>query len=179
MPRSSVTSGKSSPRPAPRLRRAYYECRYGQLHLHNAIPAGGGFDELTAIVCIPASGQTGRAFQSLLAELGHDRSIYAPDLPGTGESDPAGATPPAEAALAALQDFLDTMRLREVDVVAWGDGGVVARQLASTRPRQVRRIVMLAEAGAGGARPSQPLLSLSADEAAAAGRNARIAEFLT
>jgi hypothetical protein len=32
---------------APRLRRAYHDCRYGQLHLHNAIPAGGGFDELT------------------------------------------------------------------------------------------------------------------------------------
>ena len=25
----------------PRLRRAYYDCRYGQLHVHNAIPAGG------------------------------------------------------------------------------------------------------------------------------------------
>jgi pimeloyl-ACP methyl ester carboxylesterase len=166
-------------RPAPRLRRAYYECRYGQLHLHNAIPAGGGFDELTAMLCIPATGQTGRVFQSLLAELGHDRSIYAPDLPGTGESDSAGATPPLEAALTALQDFLDTMRLREVDVVALGDGGGIARALASQRPRQVRRIVLMAEAGPGGPRPAQPLLSLSAEEAADPRRNARIAEFLT
>lgn len=166
-------------RPPPRLRRAYYECRYGQLHLHNAIPAGGGFDELTAIVCIHGTGQTGRAFQSLLAELGHDRSIYALDLPGTGESDPAsGATSPTEAALAALQDFLDTMRLREVDVVAIGDGAGIARQFAALRPRQVRRVVLMGETGAGGPRPTQPVLSLSAEEAAGSRRNARIAEFL-
>jgi pimeloyl-ACP methyl ester carboxylesterase len=175
----SPRSSASGQRPAPRLRRAYYECRFGQLHLHNAIPAGGGFDELTAMLCIPGTGQTGRAFQSLLAELGHDRSIYAPDLPGTGESDSAGALPPVEAALAALQDFLDTMRLREVDVVAFGDGGAIARELAAQRPRTVRRIVLMAESGPGAPRPAQPLLVLSADEAAGAGRNARIADFLT
>jgi pimeloyl-ACP methyl ester carboxylesterase len=178
MPRAPK-SPEPAPRPAPRLRRAYYECRYGQLHLHNAIPAGGGFDELTAMLCIPASGQTGRAFQSLLAQLGHDRSIYAPDLPGTGESDSAGTTPPLEAALAVLQDFLDTMRLREVDVVALGDGCAVARHLAAQRPRQVRRIVLMGEHGASGPRPTQPLLSLSAEEAAGPRRNDRIAEFLT
>jgi pimeloyl-ACP methyl ester carboxylesterase len=178
MARSTKTATPAA-RPAPRLRRAYYECRYGQLHLHNAIPAGGGFDELTAMLCIPAAGQTGRAFQSLLAELGYDRSIYAPDMPGTGESDPPGNASPMEAALAALQDFLDTMRLREVDVVAMGDGGAIARQLAALRPRQVRRVVLLGETGAGGTRPAQPLLSLTSAETAAPRRNARIAEFLT
>jgi pimeloyl-ACP methyl ester carboxylesterase len=166
-------------RPAPRLRRAYYECRYGQLHLHNAIPAGGGFDELTALLCIPGTGMTGRAFQSVLAELGHDRSVYAPDMPGTGESDTAGATAPVEAALAALQDFLDTMRIREVDLLALADGGVIARQLAQLRPKQVRRVVLLAETGAGGGPLVQPTLSLGQDEAHGPRRNARIAEFLT
>jgi pimeloyl-ACP methyl ester carboxylesterase len=114
----------------------------------------------------------------VLAELGYDRSVYAPDLPGTGESDHPGPVPAAEAALAALQDFLDTMRLREVDLLAQGDGGSIARQLAVVRPRQVRRVVFLAESGAGGARPTQPVLSIGADEAAGPRRNARIAEFL-
>jgi pimeloyl-ACP methyl ester carboxylesterase len=176
MPRSPTTPSTSA-RPAPRLRRAYYECRFGQLHLHNAIPAGGGFDERTALLCIPPSGETGRAFRSVLAELGYDRSVYAPDLPGTGESDAADVAP-VEAALAVLQDFLDTMRLREVDVLALGDGGVIARRLASLRPRQVRRVVLLAETGDGGARPAQPLLPMTAAEAADPRRNARIAEFL-
>src|SRR4051812_44051469 len=71
----------------PRLRRAYFECRHGQLHVHNAIPAGGGFDELTTLVCLHGDGATGRIFLELSKRLGRTRSIYSPDLPGKGESD--------------------------------------------------------------------------------------------
>jgi pimeloyl-ACP methyl ester carboxylesterase len=175
-----ATAKNSTPavRPPPRLRRAYYECRFGQLHLHNAIPAGGGFDELTALLCIPGAGMTGRAFQSVLAELGFDRSVYALDLPGTGESDSAGSVPPLEAALGAVEDFLDTMRIRAVDVLALADGAQIARQLAASRPRQVRRVVLLAEPTGMSAPLSQPLLSLDQTEAHGPRRNARIAEFL-
>jgi pimeloyl-ACP methyl ester carboxylesterase len=170
---------KSSERPAPRLRRAYYECRYGQLHLHNAIPAGGGFDEKTALLCVPGTGMTGRVFQSVLAELGYDRSVYAFDLPGTGESDAAPGVPALDAALAALQDFLDTMRLREVDVLTLSDGGHVARLLATQRARQVRRIVFMSEPRPFvGPEVTQPVLSLSQDEAHGPARNTRLAEFL-
>ena len=35
----------------PRLRRAYFETRYGQLHVHYAIPAGGGFEEGATLLC--------------------------------------------------------------------------------------------------------------------------------
>ncbi len=129
---------------APRLRRAYFECRWGQLHVHNAIPAGGGFDELTPLLCIHGSGGTGRRFTDLLPLLGRDRSVYAPDLPGTGESDAPPATEPVvAAAAAALADFLDNMRLRQVDVIAEGAQGVaVAAALATLRARALRRIVL-------------------------------------
>ena len=129
-------------RPPPRLRRAYFDCRYGQLHVHNAIPAGGGFDELTTLLCIPASGASGRVFQRVLAELGHDRSIYALDLPGCGESDPAPGVVALEAGVNALGDFLDSMRIRQVDLLAQGDGEAIARQFAAARPAQVRRIAL-------------------------------------
>lgn len=167
---------KSDSRPVrspPRLRRAYYECRFGQLHVHNAIPAGGGFDEKTALLCIHGSGATGRAFQELLAALGADRSIYAPDLPGAGESDPAPGLAMAEAALAALQDFLDTMRLREVDVLGVQEGALLARQLASVRGKAVRRVVLIGDVGP---RPAHPSLQLPAQ--AMAQCIARISEFL-
>ena len=75
----------------PRVRRAYFECRYGQLHVHYAIPAGGGFDEATTLLCIPGAAGQGRFFRPLLLPLGRDRSVYAPDLPGCGESDPSTA----------------------------------------------------------------------------------------
>ncbi|MFM1885641.1 MAG: hypothetical protein RL026_798 [Pseudomonadota bacterium] len=134
-------------RPAPRLRRAYFECRWGQLHVHNAIPAGGGFDEATPLLCLHDAGATGRAFAALLPVLGLDRSVYAPDLPGHGESDaPATAPAAVDAAAAAVLDFLDGMRLRQLDLFAAGArGAAVAALLARDRPRALRRIVLLGD----------------------------------
>ncbi len=165
-------------RPAPRLRRAYFDCRYGQLHVHNAIPAGGGFDELTTLVCIPGSGTTGPVFASVLAELGRERSIYALDLPGSGESDPAGGVGAVEAGVHAVGDFLDSMRIRVVDLLALADGAVIARRLAAERPKQVRRVALMSEGAAAAQALSQPSLLLDAAQAAAPGRNARLIQFL-
>ncbi len=132
-------------RQAPRLRRAYYDCRHGQLHLHNAIPAGGGFDELTSVICVHGSGETGRVFLPLLPQLGVERSVYAPDLPGCGESDPAPGVPFTEAAAQAVMDFAESMRIRRFDLVARGDGIAAARLVAAQRPDAVRRLVELGE----------------------------------
>lgn len=137
---------QDSARPPPRLRRAYYDCRYGQLHLHNAIPGGGGFDELTAVLCVHASGETGRAFMPLLAILGYERSVYAPDLPGCGETDPAPGEVATAAGVHALTDFLDSMRIRSVDLVTLGDGKEIAQRLASLRGGGVRRVLHLTAA---------------------------------
>ncbi len=121
-------------RPAARLRRTYFDCRYGQLHVHQAIPPGGGFDEATALLCIPGPAGEGRFFQALLGPLGADRSIYAPDLPGCGQSDaPAGPSGSEQHALALL-DLLDSLRQRRVDVLAQAAGAEVALALAALRP---------------------------------------------
>jgi pimeloyl-ACP methyl ester carboxylesterase len=146
----SAKSPDSRP-PPPRLRRAYHDCRYGQLHLHNAIPAGGGFDELTPVLCVHGSGETGRVFVPLLQTLGYERSVYAPDLPGCGESDPAPGDTSLEAGVNLLADFLDSMRIRTFDLVARGDGQVIAQQLAQARGAAVRRSILLSreEADAG------------------------------
>lgn len=166
-----------SVRPAPRLRRAYFDCRYGQLHVHNAIPSGGGFDELTTLVCIHGAGTTGRVFASVLADLGQERSIYALDLPGAGETDAAAGVSAVEAGVNAVGDFLDSMRIRIVDLVAYTDGGTIVRRLAAARPNQVRRVALLAEAAGATPAVAQPTLVLDAAQSAAPGRNARLAEF--
>jgi pimeloyl-ACP methyl ester carboxylesterase len=133
-----------------RVRRGYFECRYGQLHVHNAIPAGGGFEEGTPLLCLHPSPLSGRVFTRFLAVAGAGRSIFAPDLPGFGESDP----PPREAGLAeqaaAIGDFLDTMRLRQVDLLGQGFGAAVAVELAAARPTQVRRLVLVSPAATDG-----------------------------
>ena len=176
---AKATQQAPAVRPPPRLRRAYFDCRYGQLHVHNAIPAGGGFDEQTTLICIHGAGQNGRIFHSLLAELGYDRSIYAPDLPGSGVSDPAPGEDPMEAAVHAIGDFLDSMRIRRVDLIAQAEGTLVLRRLAAARPAQLRRVALLAEpVGVRAAALPQPALQLSAADAQAPDRNRRLADFL-
>jgi len=127
----------------PRLRRAYFECRYGQLHVHNAIPSGGGFDELTTLVCLHASSTTGRSFLEVSRLLGTTRSVYSPDTPGCGESD----APPQQLSIAgygeAIGDFLDSMRFRQVDLLGAHSGAAVAAELAIARPGVVRRVIMV------------------------------------
>jgi len=143
MSRMSRPAGKPQRVEEPRVRRGYFECRYGQLHVHNAIPPGGGFEEGTALICLHGAQGTGRTFRAFLALVGRDRSVYAPDLPGYGESDgPSQAISPSEYA-AAIGDFLDTMRLRQVDLLAHGAASVLATELAVTRPQQLRRIVLV------------------------------------
>jgi pimeloyl-ACP methyl ester carboxylesterase len=128
---------------SPRLRRAYFESRYGQLHVHNAIPAGGGFDELTTLICLHASSTTGRSFLELSKILGKSRSVYSPDTPGCGESDP----PPKALNIAgyaeAIGDFLDSMRFRQIDLLGVHSGAAVATEIAIARPKLVRRLVMI------------------------------------
>ena len=110
--------------------------------MHYALPGGGGFDEATPLLCIPGTPGTGRVFLPLLAPLGRDRSVYAPDLPGSGESDPptgpAGNTEIAQ----ALCDFLDSMRLRSIDLLAHDEGVAIALALLHLRPNHVGRLVL-------------------------------------
>ena len=131
--------------PNARLRRAYFDCRYGQIHVHQAIPPGGGFDEAAPLLCIPGKQGTGRVFYPVLAALGADRSIYAPDLPGYGESDGAGDGAGPEQYALALTDLLDSLRQRQIDLMAHAEGAETAIAIEKLRPHAlVRRMVLSA-----------------------------------
>jgi pimeloyl-ACP methyl ester carboxylesterase len=125
----------------PRVRRAYFDCRYGQLHMNYAIPGGGGFDEATPLLCLPGAPGLGRSFLPLLAPLGRDRSVYAPDLPGCGESDPPTGRAGTVELAQALYDFLDSMHLRHVDLLAHDGGVAIAMAMIEMRPATVGRVV--------------------------------------
>ena len=166
---------------APRLRRAYFECRHGQLHVHNAIPSGGGFDELTTLLCLHGDSTTGRVFLEFSRLLGASRSVYSPDIPGRGESDapPQALSMPERAE--AIADFVDSMRFRQIDLLGIHEGSGVAVELALARPKVVRRIVMIGTPVSGWAAESRlallknPLLMLRPGGAdfEASGRAAR------
>jgi len=154
---------------SPRLRRAYFECRHGQLHVHNAIPDGGGFDEQTTLICLHGGGGSGRMFLELSRRLGTSRSIYSPDLPGCGESDSAASSLSVSAYADAIGDFLDSMRFRQVDLLGAGAGAAVAVELAAARPKVVRKLCVVGlgkKEGGPGAALEAAIASWSADRLA-------------
>jgi pimeloyl-ACP methyl ester carboxylesterase len=140
-----------------RTRRAYFDCRSGQLHVRTAFPTTGGFDEGVTLVCLHSREGSSRSFARFLPEIATDRSVYAPDLPGFGESDaspalgdPAPGHPDAshpnaghaEAARAVAELAMD-LRLRQIDLLGVRFGAAVALDLASARPEMVRRLVLV------------------------------------
>jgi pimeloyl-ACP methyl ester carboxylesterase len=125
-----------------RSRRAYFDCRFGQLHVRTSFPTTGGFDEQVTLFCLHPDHASGRLFARLLPELADVRSIYAPDLPGYGESDPSPAQNVPEAA-AAVHDLARDLRLRQIDVLGVQYGAAAAVDLAADQPELVRRLVLI------------------------------------
>jgi pimeloyl-ACP methyl ester carboxylesterase len=136
------------PAEAVRTRRAYFDCRFGQLHVRTAFPTTGGFDEQVTLFCMHADQSSSRAFVRFLPGIADVRSVYAPDLPGLGESDPSPTSSFAEAA-AALSDLADDLRLRQIDLLGIHGGAHGALDLAAARPALVRRLVLAGVTAAG------------------------------
>jgi pimeloyl-ACP methyl ester carboxylesterase len=141
----------------------YIDCRSGQMHLTTAYPPSGGFDERTPLVLLHADGGTGADFSRLAALLGVDRSVYAPDLPGSGASDLRDSRATIAGHAGAIADLIDQLRLKQVDLLGLARGAAIACQLAAARPEVVRRLVVAADSDAA---PSKPVLQLNADIAA-------------
>jgi pimeloyl-ACP methyl ester carboxylesterase len=77
-----------------------------------------------------------------LPEIADVRSVYAPDLPGFGESDPPLTQTVAEAA-GAISDLANGLRLRQIDLLGVQNGAMIALDLAAARPELVRRLVLV------------------------------------
>lgn len=77
-----------------------------------------------------------------LVEAGH--LVYAPDLPGFGESDPPAGEPDADTSVAPLLAGLEQLLPgRAVDVAAFSFGTAVAALAALQAPRLFGRLVLL------------------------------------
>jgi pimeloyl-ACP methyl ester carboxylesterase len=127
---------------AVRTRRAYFDFQHGQLHVRTAFPTTGGFDEQVTLFCLHGVPGSSRGFARLLPAVADVRSVYAPDLPGCGESDPSPAATVGEAA-GAVADLAADLRLRQIDLLGVATGAAAALELAAAKPDLVRRLVLI------------------------------------
>ncbi len=128
--------------PTVRTRRAYFDCRFGQLHVRTAFPTTGGFGEQVTLICLHPAAASSRVFARLLPLMADARSVYAPDLPGCGESDGPEHAGFADAA-GAIADLAAELRLRQIDVLGFHGGASAAIELALAQPDLVRRAVLV------------------------------------
>lgn len=152
--------------PGVRTRRVYFDCRFGQLHVRTAFPTTGGFDEQITLFCLHPAHGTSRSFGRFLPLIADERSVYAPDLPGCGESDPPPAAAPDAASLAgAVADLAGDLRLKQIDVLGFRGGCAVAAELGNVKPELVRRLVFVGpSAGDRLPRVAQPCLVMTVGE---------------
>jgi len=79
----------------------------------------------------------------LIAALGRDRQVVAPDMMGNGESDPPPIRPTTIVFYAeCLAEVLDRLDLAQIDLYGHHTGAQVACELAIAQPQRVRRLIL-------------------------------------
>jgi pimeloyl-ACP methyl ester carboxylesterase len=142
---------------AGRVHRAYVWGRDGQIHYRRSGPAGAR----SPLLLIHGAQNAGAIFEAFMSDMGRERSVIAPDLPGTGMSDPLkGRTGAADLAEAML-DVVAELGLGMVDVLAQAEGGEIAVEMARQQPDVVRKLILVGAPAPAGLL-SQPSLSLDA-----------------
>ncbi|HEX2516926.1 MAG TPA: alpha/beta fold hydrolase, partial [Chloroflexota bacterium] len=118
-----------------------------RIHLRRA--AGDG----PPLLLLHGLGVSGAVWQALARRLFPTWSPIAPDLPGHGESDPAGPGPPGapggpggytpEALADAVGGLLDALGIERIPVGGHSLGALVALALAVYHPQRVTGVVLL------------------------------------
>lgn len=125
---------------APGIRKAYFDCRFGQLHVRMAGERRG---PARPLLCFHLSPVSGVIYESWIVEMGRDRLALAPDTPGYGMSDFPPAPPTIADYAAAMGDLTDALGLGEFDVIGYHTGSKIAVAIARQRPAQVRHLVLV------------------------------------
>lgn len=74
--------------------------------------------------------------------------VYLPDLPGYGQSEqPKGFSYSVSDEASIVVGFMDSLRLKQVDLGGWSMGGWIVQRVAATHPERVRRLLLFDSAG--------------------------------
>ncbi len=124
---------------AAAIHRAYVTAAGGQIHYRQAGPDGAR----SPLLLIHPSPSSSLVYEPLMAELGTDRFVIAPDLPGHGMSDIPPEPPAIEEYAATLLALEATLGLGLFDIIGYHTGGLIAAEMARQQPAAVRKIVMI------------------------------------
>ncbi len=124
------------------IRRSYYDCKYGQLHIRSALP-DTEIKDAVPLICFHQSPQSGKVFTEILNSFGQTRPVYAPDTPGFGESDPPTSAPSIEDFADVMEELIDQLGLKIFDILGYHTGALTATEIALRRPELARRLVLI------------------------------------
>ena len=119
--------------------RAYAQGPYGQIHYRRSGPTGAR-SPLLLLHPFPSSGYV---FEDFMAEMGLDRSVIAPDLPGYGMTDPPRLPPTLAHYATTMLELVAELGLGIVDILGYHSGAAVAVEMAHQQPDVVRKIIMI------------------------------------
>jgi pimeloyl-ACP methyl ester carboxylesterase len=94
------------------------------------------------VVCLHGGGQTAYMWEELGAALGPTHHVFAPDLPGHGDTDPVDEMDRRSLAN-TIPPLLDEFGIERAAFVGASLGGIVSLTLAADRPRLVAAIALI------------------------------------
>lgn len=142
-PDGTAVASKPIP-PAPTVaakpfKRRFSEGPFGPLHFRITEP---GRAKHPPLMCLHSSPNSGRIYDQVLAQLGTDRVVLAPDTPGFGDSEAPPEPVEIEDYARTMSWLADELGFAQIDLMGYHTGSDTCIEIARQRPELVRRIVM-------------------------------------
>jgi pimeloyl-ACP methyl ester carboxylesterase len=103
----------------------------------------GAHGTRSPLLLLHPSPLSGYVYENLMAEMGRDRYVVAPDTPGFGMSDPPTSPPEIGDYAAAMLEFIAELGLGVVDVMGYHTGSLTAAEMALQANDVVRKIAII------------------------------------
>lgn len=121
------------------VERNFVRIAEGQVHYRSC----GDDSTLPPLIMLHAAPYSARTLEPLIRGIAKSRRVIAPDLPGTGDSEPLVQAAPT------MQDYADTLartlealNIGAADIYGTHTGGTVGTELAIARPGLVQRLII-------------------------------------
>lgn len=119
----------------------YLETNAGQVHLREI--AADGNESGPPLLCLHPAPYSGRYFSTVMPMLNTGRRVMAPDYPGYGNSYGLSKPPSIEDYADAIIESVLASEDRELDLLGFHSGCLVATEVALKAPQRVRRLLLV------------------------------------